>query len=100
MNIKRGLLAFMLLATALVSCNGNMQEQELKSPDGKIAITINIENDQPAYHVNFNGKSVIKSSTLGFDFTNMPAIKAGWEIVSVKQTNSNSTWEMPWGKNA
>jgi len=98
MNIKRLLFAFAIMATALISCNGNMQKQELKSPDGKIAIAIDLENGEPTYQVNFNGKSVIDPSTLGFDFTNMPAIKLGWEIVSAKQTSSNNSWEMPWGE--
>ncbi|MFT5748914.1 MAG: hypothetical protein ACI93S_000161, partial [Ancylomarina sp.] len=97
MNIKRLLFGLVILTIAIVSCNGNMQKQkqELKSPDGKISIAINLESGQPTYQVDFNGNSVIDPSTLGFDFTNMPAIKSGWEIVSAKQTSSNSKWEMP-----
>ena len=96
MHIKTLLFAFAIMASVLTSCVGN--HQELKSPDGKIAIAINLENGEPTYQVNFNGKSVIDPSTLGFDFTNMPAMRSGWEIVSEKLSSSNSSWEMPWGE--
>ncbi|WP_167619180.1 glycoside hydrolase family 97 protein [Maribellus sediminis] len=43
------------------------QIQEVSSPDGKLNVSVNIENGLPVYSVTLNGKNFIESSPLGIE---------------------------------
>lgn len=52
----------------------------------------------PAYTVTFKGKTVIDTSTLGFDFKDAPSMGKGMKILKSETSNVFEEWEMPWGE--
>lgn len=97
MKFRTFLFALAVLLVGMLSCS-QITTQEVKSPDGKIGVTVSLESGEPTYSVVFNGKTTIKPSTLGFDLKDQPAIKDGWKIIKAERNVGNSTWEMPWGE--
>jgi hypothetical protein len=97
MNVKSILFALVIAVLGLTSCSVS-KIQDVTSPDGKIAVTVSLENGTPSYLVNFNGKPVIEKSTMGFDLKDQAPIRDGWMIIKADRKSNNSTWEMPWGE--
>ncbi|MEO0581388.1 MAG: glycoside hydrolase family 97 protein [Bacteroidota bacterium] len=95
------LLLLTLLVCGFWSCNqgGAVPPTSLTSPDEQIKIDFLLtEEGQPAYAVSFKGKTVVDTSTLGFDLRDMPALGKGMEIQTVDVSQFSETWEMPWGE--
>ena len=71
----------------------------LKSPEGTHQINIYLDaSGRPGYQVLRNGKTVIDSSGLGFEFVDQPALIRGLRWVESKERSEDETWEMPWGE--
>lgn len=88
--------AMMLLLT---NCSAPDKVVQVSSPNGKISLTFDLtKNGEPEYQVKFNEKQIIKTSTLGFDLKNQPAIKENWTIQTVEENSIEENWEMPWGE--
>jgi hypothetical protein len=97
MNVKSILCGFIGAMMFFSSCS-NQIETKLESPNGKIGVQVKMVEGEATYQVVFNGKTVIKPSSLGFDFENLPSIKKGWKIIKTESKSSDSTWEMQWGE--
>lgn len=69
----------------------------LSSPDNKITISVNDDN-QPNYQVIFDGEPVITASKLGMLFNNAHGFSDGFKITSVSKATADSTWQLPWGE--
>ncbi|WP_338592383.1 glycoside hydrolase family 97 protein [Shewanella khirikhana] len=69
----------------------------LKSPNGEIELRVSDE-DAPHYAVLFQGKPVIGSSRLGFDFSNAANFRGGFDISASQTASVDSHWEQPWGE--
>jgi len=83
----------------LISCSKTPNEISIKSPDTKINVDFNLNNEgKPYYKVRFNDKVVIDSSFLGFDFKNAFPLKDNFEIINTSISSFNETWQMPWGE--
>jgi glucan 1,4-alpha-glucosidase len=89
-----------LLCSALVSCDSSKPSgAELESPGKNIKVQFSLTDElQPAYRVLLDNKDVISTSTLGFDFKDLPALKSNLEIVDTKTSSCNEKWELPWGE--
>lgn len=86
------------LSVMLASCTLK-QETGVESPDGKLKVIFQIfENGQAAYHVIYDEQIIIKPSTIGFSFTDAPAIEKSLAIERVSSRTFSETWEMPWGE--
>jgi len=95
--------------------------QELKSPDGNLAMQFSIQNDgSPAYSLTYKGKPVIKTSKLGlelvpegvqrtfYDFSpegstveqrdEKTNLYNGFSILDTKTTTFDETWQPVWGE--
>ncbi|MEL6627363.1 MAG: glycoside hydrolase family 97 N-terminal domain-containing protein, partial [Bacteroidota bacterium] len=95
------LLLLTLLVCGFWSCNqgGAVPPTSLTSPNEQIKIDFLLTAEgQPAYAVSFKGKTVVDTSTLGFDLRDMPALGKGMEIQTVNVSQFSETWEMPWGE--
>jgi len=57
-----------------------------------------LENGTPFYKVYHKGKTIIDTSTMGFEFKTQLALEKGFEIVGKKNSTHNETWDMPWGE--
>ncbi len=52
----------------------------------------------PQYRLTSNGKTIIETSKLGFEFEENTKMIAGFKIISTEEKSSDTTWEQPWGE--
>ncbi len=87
----------MAFALAFVSCNKSDRLVVL-SPSGKVSIIFQINGKgQPSYSLLFDQKAIVKPSTLGFEFKDMPPLSDNIKVDSFKTSSFSEKWEMPWG---
>lgn len=93
--------------------------QQLKSPSGNFTMEFSLTADgKPTYQLSYEGKEILKKSTLGFDFKSnlkemefevqkevekekamkMANFKSGFEVVDVKHSTFDETWTPVWGE--
>ena len=71
---------------------------DVSSPDGKLQITVN-DNDQViTYQVKFDGKDVVLPSKLGLLFNHRKGFNQPLSISSVDKSAQDNTWIQPWGE--
>ncbi|CAL2084917.1 Glucan 1,4-alpha-glucosidase SusB [Tenacibaculum sp. 190524A05c] len=88
-----------IFLTVLISCQNEVVEKSVTSPNSELIVEFNInESGQPQYTVSFNGKIVVKPSSLGFDVKNQKALDKDFTIVKTSTRSFNETWQMPWGE--
>lgn len=56
----------------------------VSSPDGKLVVTVNIENGTPMYKVDYNGKAMLENSPLGL-ITNRGDYSQGLKLTGTKE---------------
>ena len=81
-------LALLFLILSVIS---NGQILTVKSPDGKINVTIT-NNDILGYSVSYNGRAIINPSRLGFEFKDELAMTGNFIIVDQAVKSFNGTW--------
>jgi alpha-glucosidase len=81
-------LALLFLILSVIS---NGQILTVKSPDGKINVTIT-NNDILGYSVSYNGRAIINPSRLGFEFKDELAMTGNFIIVDQSVKSFNETW--------
>lgn len=91
-------LILLLLVVALTSCNSKSSKQVSSPNDNLKVAVIQDDNGRIGYEVQFKDKTVIKPSFFGFDFNDLPPIKANLEINNITHSAFDETWEMPWGE--
>ncbi|MCI4670712.1 MAG: glycoside hydrolase family 97 protein [Bacteroidia bacterium] len=84
----------------LFSCqNEGSHSGSISSPDGRVALHGFLNTDgQPGYMVQFDGKTVIDTSLLGFDFKDEAPMRSSFAIAKAETRSSSESWEMPWGE--
>ncbi|MCO5724446.1 glycoside hydrolase family 97 protein [Robiginitalea marina] len=97
-NSAMGWLAAVSLG--IMGCQSPPKESmTLKSPEGTHEINIYLDaTGRPGYQVSRNGKMVIDSSGLGFEFRDQPALLSGMQWKESTSFAQDETWEMPWGE--
>jgi len=69
------------------------------SPNGAIEITFQLsENGAPNYLVFKDGKKIIDTSFISFDFKDAASLKENLELLASKTVEFDEIWEMPWGE--
>jgi len=81
-------LALLFLILSVIS---NGQILTVKSPDGKINVTIT-NNDILGYSVSYNGRAIINPSRLGFEFKDELAMTGNFSVVDQSVKSFNETW--------
>ena len=82
-----------------LSCSEEVTFKNLSSPSGNILIEFHLsENGSPAYLVKHEGKIIIDTSGMGFDFKDQPSLSNGFKVVSTNTTSVSDQWVMPWGE--
>ena len=78
--------------------------QRIESPDGSIAVTVDVGDGVPTYEVARDGTTYVGPSTLGFDFQNQPAFGAsadgsdgGVAVTGTIRQVATEEWEPVWG---
>ena len=103
---KAKIASAVALLLALGSCGDSKTEKEttktsftISSPGNKNTIEFLLGKDgTPLYIVKHNSKTVVDTSSLGFDFKDQPSFAAGFAIKSTSEINVDEPWEMPWGE--
>ncbi len=74
--------------------------QELKSPNGNLAMHFSLLNDgTPTYTLSYKNKAVIKSSKLGLDLKNdANSLLNNFTITDSKTATFDETWKPVWGE--
>lgn len=69
------------------------------SPDGKIKVEfyLNVEG-APVYKVFYSGKTVIDSSTVGFEFKDQLPIAGNLAVAENSKNSFSEEWKMVWGE--
>lgn len=87
-----------VIGVSLTSCWAE-PETVLVSPDEKIFLEFSLDkNGKPFYEVVFKQDTIIKKSSLGFDFQDSKSFSNDFKIVNSSTTTFNETWKMPWGE--
>ncbi len=85
-------LIVLMLATACSS------DTVVLSPDGSIAVTFKLIDDQPFYRVSKSGEVIVQDSPLGFEFKNQPALTSDLQLINLETSSFDETWSQPWGE--
>ncbi|MCB0556287.1 MAG: glycoside hydrolase family 97 N-terminal domain-containing protein, partial [Phaeodactylibacter sp.] len=96
---KPNFILFTLAVLGFAACQSPVPEQSLdvSSPSGKLKVQSFLTTEgQPAYLITYDGKAVIDTSTLGFEFQDATPLAGGMELVEQATSSTNETWEMPW----
>ena len=98
--LKKIILPAFLVALTVV---GNAQAQksksyELASPGGINKIKFKLEKTAPKYEVSHGKTQVITPSDMGFLLKNNDDFSTNFEVVDVKNTSFDETWEQVWGE--
>ncbi|WP_254768811.1 glycoside hydrolase family 97 catalytic domain-containing protein [Salinilacihabitans rarus] len=80
--------------------------QRVASPDGSLAVTVDVSDGTPTYAVTCEGTTCVEPSTLGFDFRNQPPFGASAdgadgspiEVTGSESASETETWEPVWGE--
>ena len=89
----------LLAATAIFLPVGAVQAETVQSPDGRIAVTLDADNEGvPFYSVTRDGKPLIAKSNLGFNFTDADPMRRNFEVTAHTQDTVDTRWEQPWGE--
>ncbi|TRZ46139.1 glycoside hydrolase family 97 protein [Robertkochia solimangrovi] len=97
-------MRFFLVAISLfllVSCTQQeeLKETSINSPGNINTVEFFIDaSGVPKYRVIHKGTTVIDTSSLGFEFKDIPAFKGDFRIVSIDSGSTDEAWKMPWGE--
>ena len=86
-------------ASLLISSCNAKKECNVTSPDNQLTFALSVENGTPIYTIDYNGKTVIKPSSLGFELTDGSIIGRGMRLDSVAHSTFDETWVPVWGEN-
>lgn len=83
----------MLFSTFLV------QAQELVSPNGQLKMHFKLTADgTPTYDLMYKNKTAVKTSKLGLELKDAPALMNGFEKVKDSKSTFDETWTPVWGE--
>ena len=95
-------LQFFFLTFFIQSCQpgpNSASINSISSPSKNIEVAFFLDHEgTPTYTVHHKGKTVIDTSTLGFDFKNAPSLSKGLKLLDSQTSTVFESWEMPWGE--
>jgi hypothetical protein len=91
---------FLIVISVLLIFSSEVLSQELRSPNGKLVMAFALKTDgTPTYALTFNGKAVIKTSTLGLELKNdEKSLLNDFTIAKAETATHDSNWEPVWGE--
>jgi len=91
--------AYILAALALLSATPALAEEVVRSPDGAISVTVDVNGEgRPFYRVEKRGEAVITESRLGFLLTDQDKLERRLKVTGATRASHDETWEQPWGE--
>ena len=99
LNILKSLL-IVNCSLLIFSCSSPQIKTEVASPDGKIKVALNVNDDgEMSYNVKVNDNIFIDDSQLGFEAKDGLNLKNSFEIIDVNFSSKDETWTQVWGEN-
>lgn len=92
--MKKLFLSLIILLTGMAALAGEV----LKSPDGKLSMTFDLNSGKPMYWLNFGDKVAVKPSHLGLDLVGMENLTHSFVQSNVTRSTFDQTWEPVWGE--
>lgn len=90
---------FILLICLLIGVAPLLMAQNIQSPNGELSLNFSLNsNGTPVYELKFQGKEVVKSSSLGMELKEQEDLTDGFEINNTNTTEYDNTWEPVWGE--
>jgi hypothetical protein len=92
------------VAAAPVTTGSDSDTQRVTSPDGRLAVTVDVSDGTPTYSVAVDGTTHVERSALGFDFQNQATFGAGAAasadvtVTGSETGRTTETWEPVWGQ--
>jgi alpha-glucosidase len=93
--MRKGILALALATLAVAAC---APKTGVSSPDGRIAVSIHVEDGVPSYSVSVDGRSVILPSGMGLQSGDAD-LSGGFRITGSGSGCADEKWTQPWGEN-
>jgi alpha-glucosidase len=72
-------------------------EEVVESPNKKLSLTLEVENGEPLYHLNYDDKALIAPSKLGVIFENVN-LSEDLTLDYIETSGFDETWTQPWGE--
>jgi alpha-glucosidase len=89
-------LILLLVATSLFSCSKNIQ---IKSPDGKLTVTVATgDSSAVLYSVAIDDSIIIQNSRMGFILEGGKEVGKNLEIISFSEMEVNQSWKPVYGE--
>lgn len=89
----------LLLWLCLIFAPPALARETLRSPDGRIEVTIDVTGDGRAtWAVTRDGRPLIAPSALGFILADAPKLDRNLGIGNVRRNSTDTRWEQPWGE--
>jgi alpha-glucosidase len=87
-----------ILAISTIACSPKNADNQVKSPDGNLSVSLRIEHGRPYYSATYKGSAIINASVLGFALMNGDTLSNDMVLADVGRNSFNETWEQPWGE--
>ncbi len=95
MRLATALCAAAVAALAFV---GAAMAASVASPDGRIVVTVGVEEGRAYYAVAYDGAPLIAPSRLGLVFEDQHGFDRHLRIAETAASSRDETWEQPWGE--
>ena len=79
-------------AAAQVTAGDDSPTQTIASPDGTVAVTVDVAEGVPSYRITHGETTVIDGSTLGFEFANQATFREGIAVTGSERSTVDETW--------
>ena len=99
-NMKKFVNCLVILVSTLVSSGVsvcNAKNVVVTSPDGAVMVTVGVKNHHPFYTVDYQGRSLVTPSRLGF-LLDSEELGANMKMGAVSRSSKDETWTQPWGE--
>ena len=87
-----------LLATVLLCSAFLLKAETIKSPNGEMALNVELKNGVPVYQLDYKNQPVIKESKLGLELKDGKNLTEGFELTKKETTSFDESWTPVWGE--
>lgn len=89
----------LLVVIVFFSCNNHKTNSTITSPDQNNKLEFSLsKTGEPQYSLTSNGKIIIKTSKLGFEFEDNLNMVDKFNIISTEEKKCDEIWQQPWGE--
>ena len=87
-----------LLATVLLCSAFLLKAETIKSPNGEMALNVELKNGVPVYQLDYKNQPVIKESKLGLELKDGKNLTEGFELTKKETSSFDESWTPVWGE--